>query len=295
MGASSVAVLTAVLWALAILPADPDTDISVSELCTNQSLPMLVPRREEILSADPDADISKLFMLFQLLIVAAAMASIILCDLRSRSSNPPPLSAIDASAREGYRCLFSQAGQSQVGRSLQLIVTLACGRTIPVLVPRSASVNLLLAVVDKQRGSTHGSLSLRLLTSMGKELQRGYALTDYNLHSNALLREPPGLLGGMQCACCGSDNRSLDGSLQLPLLSHGVGSNMATEPEEGAPQPGHEVGVISMAPSSVLTKKVVTEAEARQKLEAFGTKVTEDDQGRVIGLDFSQAKLECQL
>ena len=147
-----------------------------------------------ILPADPSISVSESLVTLARLCVPAVVLSIILCAVPSRSADQPPSSITNASTppsttREGYRCLF-KTGQ------IQLIVTLVCGRKFSVRVPRAASVDFLLAAVDKKRGS-NTQASPRLLTSTGKELQRGCVLADYNLHSNALLSEVPDLRGGM--------------------------------------------------------------------------------------------------
>ena len=151
-----------------------------------------------ILPADPSISVSESLVTLARLCIPAVVLSIVLCAVPSRSADQPPSSITNASstppntgAREGYRCLF-KTGQ------IQLIVTLACGRKFSVRVPRSASVDFLLAAVDKKRGISNTQASPRLLTSTGKELQRGCVLADYNLHSNALLSEVPDLRGGMQ-------------------------------------------------------------------------------------------------
>ena len=147
-----------------------------------------------MLPAHPDISVPESLSMLAKLFVPAVALLIVLHALRSRSE---PALAItdDASAREGYRCLFRQ------NESVSFIVTLIYGPKLTVRVPRSASVDALLAAVDKKWTNTHGprgGLMLRLLTSTGKELQRSCFLADYNFQSNSLLFEAPDLRGGMQ-------------------------------------------------------------------------------------------------
>jgi len=158
-------------------------------------------------------------------------------------------------AREGYRCLFRQ-NERKGKKSVTFIVNLVCASNLTVRVPRSASVDALLAAVDKKWTNTHGPRGglLRLLTSTGKELQRGCVLADYNLHSNALLSQVPEMRGGMQ-----------------------------TTPTSSVHKAHAEAGQFA-------------EADARQKMEALGAKVDEEDaDGRITGLDFRDVKLELTL
>lgn len=150
-----------------------------------------------ILPTDPDISAVESLLTVAQICIPAGILSVILCAVPSRSADQPPLATTEASVmREGYRCMFRQNGEST-----QFIVTLVSGRKLSVRVPRAASVDLLLSTVNKKRrGISNASSSLRLLTSTGKELQCGYFLADYNLHSNSILYEPSDLRGGMPTA-----------------------------------------------------------------------------------------------
>ena len=114
--------------------------------------------------------------------------------------------------REGFRCLFrARSGRISKDQAsliatltppvnqLQLFVCLLSNRRVPIMLPRTASVEELVAAVQEAQELTGSPHRCQHIEFAGKPLVHGVSLTEYLFQQGSILRETPDVNGGMKC------------------------------------------------------------------------------------------------
>ena len=85
-------------------------------------------------------------------------------------------------------------------KQLRLFVVLLSNRKVPIVLPRKATVDELLAAVQRAQKLSGSPYRCHHVQFGSKSLVRGVSLTEYLFHNDSVLQEMPDLNGGMHAA-----------------------------------------------------------------------------------------------